>query len=85
MTCDRIYSSHLSLQVGDGRTGVILEDLPVEDLDILRLGQPLQVVEGCHKHLLRLLHVTNQSHAIVDLTNDRGLTLQMTPTGGQTC
>ena len=45
----------LTFEVCDGRHGVVLEDLPVKDLDVLRLGHALQVVQRGGKHLLSLL------------------------------
>ncbi len=37
-------SLYLSFEIGDGSAGIILEDLPIEDLNVLRLGVAFQVV-----------------------------------------
>ena len=45
----------LAFEVGDRGAGVLLKDLPVQDLNVLGLRLTLQVIQGRREHLLRLL------------------------------
>jgi hypothetical protein len=53
---------YLAFEVGDRGAGVLLKDLPVQDLNVLGLRLTLQVIQGRREHLLGLLKQQKQQH-----------------------